>query len=1084
MPPTDEEKEAPGGKPKGKQDPIVDRSLAGHFFLASALLAATVAWAIVDEFWLRRPWKAVQAEFVERGTRKAEIEKEAADAAAAKQQESAEAKAAKAVVGRLAKELADSKEVAERNARQREIIGLINTKQDESQIVRGEYQPLVYEYEHALKEGDPEGAAEIKEEMDPKEKRVKELQKALDDLREEKNAIQARLQELRKPLEEAQKRLHALVPALAELEQIGLRKGTLDLWTTDLKQVYSPIIRVVDRCQSCHVAADKPGYEKERWTDATLEGASEEEKKKVHAIFTTHPNFQTADPAKLDYLSVHPVQDNRFGCTSCHLGNGPAANTPEEAHGLEGPPAESWQHQREFELFPMLGIRSDRFGSMTEGTCLRCHETETYLLGAEQLTYGRQLIEDIGCWGCHKIKGFETKELERENLELRLAKELIPARDEAKAEALPRGAPIPARAKVTELNHEIEVAERRLRELDQEIKFIGPDLNRDGLGSLKAKVYARWLPRWIHDPHAFRPGTWMPNPLLNVEQAIDVAAYVWQQAKGDQSGVPADIEALDVSKEVAAEGRKIVESRGCLACHTLDEKKATAPDTSKMRPNPANPALRADGYAVYDVEAWWEDPAKHALPDTGRPELRRQGSSFGPSLARVGEKIHPKWMIQWLRDPKSVQPHTRMPDLRLTAEEAEKVALFLSTLRKGEKAGGDIKELANLDVAKDLESRDRATRGLAYVKHYGCFNCHAMDLRDPRTGAPVPNPGKIGAELSSHGSKPLAQFDFGFLHVPEYRPVWLMTKLLEPRLYDRGKYKASWEEWLRMPRFGLTAKEAAAITTVLVGLVDEKVPKEFQRSPDGREAAIIEGERLVAKFNCRSCHVGDGRGQYAQAELLEGIFRSRGMSPRDPRRFEFLPPLLTGQGHKTEPDWLFRFLKDPGSLAENPKGKLRPALDIHMPTFDMSDAEAAAIVEYFSALTNEAYPYFEKDATADDPGLVDLGRQVFVAKGCASCHLIGSYTPPGKPIEHGPNLAYARERFRRDWLVRFIPDPWAFAPGVNMASAFGEKPYGLQPPEVQREIQAVVTYVRQLADPAFREKEKWVEGGQGPPKPE
>jgi len=70
-----------------------------------------------------------------------------------------------------------------------------------------------------------------------------------------------------------------------------------------------------------------------------------------------------------------------------------------------------------------------------------------------------------------------------------------------------------------------------------------------------------------------------------------------------------------------------------------------------------------------------------------------------------------------------------------------------------------------------------------------------------------------------------------------------------------------------------------------------------------------------------------------------------------------VPPLLLRQGEKTQPDWLFRFLRDPQPI--------RPLAVLRMPKFNLSDDDAAALVNYFAAadrLSNPAFgvefPYF------------------------------------------------------------------------------------------------------------------------------
>lgn len=49
-------------------DPITSRSMSGPLLIASLVLMGTLIWALYDEVYGRRPWKAMQREFVERYT--------------------------------------------------------------------------------------------------------------------------------------------------------------------------------------------------------------------------------------------------------------------------------------------------------------------------------------------------------------------------------------------------------------------------------------------------------------------------------------------------------------------------------------------------------------------------------------------------------------------------------------------------------------------------------------------------------------------------------------------------------------------------------------------------------------------------------------------------------------------------------------------------------------------------------------------------------------------------------------------------------------------------------------------------------
>lgn len=1087
-------------KKSAKKDPIVDATTAPWFLISSGLLALTVVWGIVDEVWIRRPYKRYQADFVDLARRKVENDLKNARAELEQQKGTDAYRAASERLAEAQRAVAAREDERKRlNERLLELTGDLNRVREQFQIARGDYQPLVYNLDQAEHEGDAAEAAELRKQIAEIEPRIKEIFQRMEKLSAERQAVQGALAEMDEPVKASARALAAEVPAQAKINDAETKLGALKAQSIEIVQVYNPALNVVDRCESCHIATQKPGYSKEDWT--TAKGVlTDEEIRRAQLVYATHPHFKSEDPAKRDILEKHPVA--KFGCTSCHGGNGPATTSAMDAHGLEEKgeirekhganvahadeaPASgggfsasriSWDKAIEFQLTPILGVRSRKFGNMMEANCGKCHVSEVELPGAPQLSLGRQLIEDVGCWGCHKITGFEVKENELQALKDTLEKTLEPRR-RALAEKIARLAEegeeaLPERQQVAKVKHEIRIARDRIDELEKEIKFIGPDLNR----GLQAKVYPAWLPRWIYDPQHFRAGTWMPNALLTEEQAIEAAAYVWQQDDLRAGPPPAAAEPPRPDPAVVAEGKRLVQTKGCIGCHTLE-----SPETPPMPAEMRGPAPTR--FSIYEMVAWWANPAK-GIPAATRPPLLRRGATFGPSLEKVGEKIRYEWLVKWILDPKAIQPHTRMPRLRLTTEEAQAMALYLTTLRRGPPGG---ETFAAFDVAR-LADKATAKRGYAHVIRYGCYNCHTMNLVDVETGKPLVNPGKIGAELSSHGSKPLAQFDFGFFHhdVPHYRPAWLLTKILEPRIWDTGKYKGDPADRLRMPRFGLTAEEAAAITTVLVGLTDTKVPAEYVYQPRGRAAALVEGERLLKKFNCRSCHVIDGRGQYAKEELLASLSEALKIPRDDPALETYLPPLLNGQGHRTNPDWLFRFLKDPGSV--NPfqpyeSFSLRPWHVIKMPTFDMSDAEARALVEYFVALENEDFPYAAPPRVEPTAEVLARGRQLFVENACASCHQIGEFVPAGKkPIEMGPNFALARERLREDWLWRFIPDPQAFIPGTNMPAPapWGAKPYALQPEAKQKDLQALAAYLLKLGDAGFREREGWVKGGTGP----
>ena len=49
-----------------EQDPITTKSYAAYYLIAMVILMATLFWALWDEAWIQRPWKAFQEQWKDR----------------------------------------------------------------------------------------------------------------------------------------------------------------------------------------------------------------------------------------------------------------------------------------------------------------------------------------------------------------------------------------------------------------------------------------------------------------------------------------------------------------------------------------------------------------------------------------------------------------------------------------------------------------------------------------------------------------------------------------------------------------------------------------------------------------------------------------------------------------------------------------------------------------------------------------------------------------------------------------------------------------------------------------------------------
>ncbi len=135
----------------------------------------------------------------------------------------------------------------------------------------------------------------------------------------------------------------------------------------EIKQIIVGDLGRFDRCVTCHVGMDE-------YANPTLKNDFTENP------YKSHPKVDAA------LVKAHPF--TKFGCTSCHSGQGLATQV-EPAHGW----VKHWEK-------PMLK------GVHIQGACVKCHGNFETLKGAEVAAAGRKLFNSHGCQGCHAINGW------------------------------------------------------------------------------------------------------------------------------------------------------------------------------------------------------------------------------------------------------------------------------------------------------------------------------------------------------------------------------------------------------------------------------------------------------------------------------------------------------------------------------------------------------------------------------------------------------------------------------------------------------------------------------------------------------
>lgn len=209
-----------------------------------------------------------------------------------------------------------------------------------------------------------------------------------------------------------------------------------------------------------------------------------------------------------------------------------------------------------------------------------------------------------------------------------------------------------------------------------------PELAMDApaFNGIGARRSFGWMAKWIADPQSMRPGTAMPKVFHGPDAAANaeaVAAYL-----ASLGGTVPEAKAGD-----AEAGKGLYEKLLCSACHNPPD--GTENDAAKV------------------------------------------------SQKQVKAKFKPGALAAFLQKPSEHFAWIRMPDFRLSADEASNLSAFL---------------LAHADAAEDKAAPDDAAlkdKGRKLVETTGCLNCHALDgAKSSLAAKPL---GELGADRWNAG---------------------------------------------------------------------------------------------------------------------------------------------------------------------------------------------------------------------------------------------------------------------------------------------------------------------------------------------
>lgn len=380
-----------------------------------------------------------------------------------------------------------------------------------------------------------------------------------------------------------------------------------------------------------------------------------------------------------------------------------------------------------------------------------------------------------------------------------------------------------------------------------ELAMRGPSLRGAG-----ARLTPAFLTAWIDAPHALRSGARMPDvlpsdPAARAADVADLAAFL------AGLGTDGELQASDLGGDPRI-GARLYGDLGCFSCHALD----------------AN-----------DDGAWI-------------------------SLAQAAQKFRPGALARFLMEPGRHDPWIRMPDLKLSAEEAGHLECFLR------EQGGEARATPQLGDA---------ARGAARFVELGCARCHD------------------------------AGGDAGPASIP-------LDELLDRGDFSRGCMATDATTRGRAPAFRLDDEERAALRAFASEVGGSL----------GRDSASDFASRQVEERRCVSCHVMDGRtATWVTREPDLTALRPAERPAHGDGHVEVaqLRPALTLVGEKLRLDWLRGFLA--GEI-ESPRPWLHARMPRLHPT--VASGLAAGLAAQHGFGEDEAPPSVDAERVATGRSLI------------------------------------------------------------------------------------------------------------------
>lgn len=473
---------------------------------------------------------------------------------------------------------------------------------------------------------------------------------------------------------------------------------------------------------------------------------------------------------------------------------------------------------------------------------------------------------------------------------------------------------------------------------------------------------------FIRNPRFLKNGTLMPSlfagPDRDLEQIIALKHYVLSLKKADERLQPT----TEFPEGNVEAGQRLYHRIGCVACH------APAND---FRPDHIGEGIELELVGLPSVPVDLAD--RYSLPA----------------------------LMKFLLDPAAHRPAGRMPDMKLSPQEAADLAVYLKSGPKDEipeelaAAMKSIDGSATGDTAFQLDPA-LVEQGRQLFADKNCVACHTSVQSD---------------------AKPTIEQQ--------------LPKLADLRWEGNHGCLSDKPQPGGVPWFYLDEVQGQAIRTALKRL------KSLAAQPFDTAARI---DFRLTSMNCYACHDRDGKGGPEAAREPYFAFNAPGAESLG--RWGNLAPPLDHVGRKLTGEWLNKIVTGHG-------GEVRPYVAARMPRFQPANVEAL-LADFATADVRE--PPIEIDVSGlQKHHRGEFGRDLMGVSagglGCVTCHGLKDANSLGAPVI---NLTHTIERLQPAYFKELLLDPQGTQSGTLMPPMFvGRK-------NADQEIEQLWTYIKEL----------------------